>query len=85
MNDPIAFAASADPDTMYLHQAKKEPDWLNFRSAMQREVSSHENNDHWELVSRESVPEGVQILPLVWSMKQKRRISTERFTNGKLD
>ena len=29
MADPIAFAASADPDTMYYHQALKEPDAAN--------------------------------------------------------
>ena len=26
MEDPISFAASADPDTIYYHQAMQEPD-----------------------------------------------------------
>jgi hypothetical protein len=38
MADPIAFAASADLDTMYYHQALKEPDRANFIEAMQTEV-----------------------------------------------
>jgi len=76
MGDPFAFTASADQDTMYLHEAKRQPDWLNFKAAMKDEVSSHEEGGHWELVPRTSVPEGVDVLPSVWSMKRKRRIST---------
>ena len=36
MQDPIAFAASAksDPDTMYLHQAMKQPDKEEWLKAM---------------------------------------------------
>ena len=30
MADPIAFAASADPNTMYLHEAMKQPDKKEF-------------------------------------------------------
>ena len=38
--DPLyAFKASADNDTMYLHQAMKEPVKKEFIKAMQKEVS----------------------------------------------
>ncbi len=34
VHDPIAFAASADPDTMYLHEALKEPDKLFLKTSV---------------------------------------------------
>ena len=43
MSDPIAFAASADPDTMYLHEAMKQPDKKQFIQAMLDEVNIHTN------------------------------------------
>ena len=74
MADPIAFAASADPDTMYYHQALKEPDRANFIEAMQTEVHMHTDKKHWELMRREDIPDGHDILPTAWAMKRKRRI-----------
>jgi hypothetical protein len=35
---PYAFKTTADPDTMYLHQAMKEPDKEQFKEAMLKEV-----------------------------------------------
>jgi hypothetical protein len=72
----LAFAASADPDTMYLHQALKEPDKAQFIKAMEEEIRSHTDNKHWTLVPRTDVPDGVPVLPAVWAMKRKRRIAT---------
>jgi hypothetical protein len=72
----LAYAASADPDIMYYHEAMREPDCGEFVKAMQKEVKSHTENGVWELVPRSSVPEGVKILPAVWAMKCKRRIAT---------
>ena len=48
----LAFAASADPDTMYLHQALKEPDKAQWKKAMVQEVQAHIDNQHWEMVPR---------------------------------
>jgi len=39
VHDPMAFAASADPDTMYLH-AMKEPDKHEFIKAMVQEMNA---------------------------------------------
>jgi hypothetical protein len=37
MQDPImAFKATSDPDTMYLHEAMREPDKKEFIQAMQK-------------------------------------------------
>ena len=44
--DPIAFAASADPDVMYLHEAMKQPDKREFVQAMVDEVTTHTERGH---------------------------------------
>ena len=41
MADPIAFAASSDPDIMYLHEAMRQPDKKEFVQAMIDEVTTH--------------------------------------------
>jgi hypothetical protein len=74
--DPIAFAATSNPDTLYLHEAMSAPDRDKFIEAIQREVQDHENFDHWELVPKADVPDSTIILPAVWSMKCKRRIQS---------
>ena len=76
LEDPIAFSASSDPDTMYLQEAMRQPDWPQFQQAMRDEVMAHENRRHWKLVRREAIPAGIAVLPSVWSMKRKRRIAT---------
>jgi hypothetical protein len=73
---PLAFAATADPDTMYLDQALREPDREQFLEAMRKEVEDHEKRKHWVVVRRDSLPKGTPVLPAVWSMKRKRRLST---------
>jgi hypothetical protein len=72
----LAMKAVSDPDTMYLHQAMKEKDWPKFKEAMQKEVDDHSRSKNWELMHKSKVPEGAIVLPGVWSMKRKRRIST---------
>jgi len=72
----LAFAASADPDTMYYHQAMKEPDADEFRKAMAKEIEDHLTAENFVLKRRSEVPEGVPVTPCVWQMKRKRRIST---------
>ena len=76
MADPIAFAASSDPDTMYLHEAMRQPDREQFIEAMVKEVTTHTERGHWEIMSRSGVPEGTDVLPAVWAMKRKRKILT---------
>ena len=39
--DPIAFAASADPDTLYYNQAMKADDAVDFQKAMVTEADAH--------------------------------------------
>jgi hypothetical protein len=71
-----AFKTISDPDTMYLWQAMTEPDREQFKAAMEEEIANHTNNHHWEIVLKKDIPKGTLILPAVWSMKRKRRITT---------
>jgi hypothetical protein len=83
MSDPIAYAASADKDTMYMHQAMKQPDKKQFIQAMVDEVTAHTKNGHWKIIPRSQVPDGTKVLPSVWSMKRKRRILTREIYKWK--
>ena len=74
MADPIAFAASADPNTMYLHEAVRQLDKKEFAQVMVDEVTTHTERGHWKIIPIEEVPEGTKILPAVWVMRLKRRI-----------
>jgi len=76
-NPLLAFAASADPDTMYYHEAMKEPDKEEFIKAMVREVEGQQANGNWTIVKADTIPEGATVLPSVWAMKRKRRIATQ--------
>jgi Reverse transcriptase (RNA-dependent DNA polymerase) len=77
MENPMAFVASSNPDIMYLDEAMKQPDKLQFQRAMIEEVQSQTDNDNWEVVSRTKVPVGTKVLPAVWAMQRKRRIATQ--------
>ena len=75
--DPLlAFKATTDPDTMYMHEAMREPDSEEFRAAMAKEVSDQMDNGNFSIVERSSVPVGEAIMPTVWQMKRKRDIKT---------
>jgi len=79
----IALKTQSDPDTMYWHQAMKEPDRPEFLKAAQKEVGDHTQNGLWELVLRSTVPSTALIAPAVWSMKRKRRINTREIYKWK--
>jgi hypothetical protein len=75
--DPfLAYKASTDPDTMYMHEAMKEPDRDEFVKAMKKEVADQMENGNFSVVRIDEVPEGSTILPAVWQMKRKRDIRT---------
>eukprot|EP00957_Ditylum_brightwellii_P171907 13087884-Ditylum_brightwellii.AAC.2 len=50
MEDPIAYAAKNDSDTIYFHQAMKELDREQFIKAVSTEINGHCERKHWELV-----------------------------------
>ena len=46
----LAYTASANPDTMYLHEAMQQPDKDEFLKAMEEEIRNHMENKNWHLV-----------------------------------
>jgi hypothetical protein len=63
-------------DIMYLNQALKQPDSCQFVEAIIKEVNRHVDRDHWALVKQADVPENVEVLPSVWSVRCKRDLTT---------
>ena len=68
---------------MYLHQALKQKDASQFVDAVVKEINGHVDNEHWQLVKRDSVPDDVQIVPSVWSLRRKRNLTTNEITKHK--
>jgi hypothetical protein len=79
----LAFKASTDPDTMYHHQAMKQPDREKFKEAMQKECEAHYKKGNYKLIKRDELPEGVTLLSSVWQMKRKRKPSTGEISKYK--
>ena len=83
--DPItAFKASTNPDTMYMHQAMKQPDRKEFQVAMVKEVTEQLSNGNFSLIKIQDVPRGSTILPCVGQMKRKRDIKTRQIKKYKV-
>jgi hypothetical protein len=74
--DILAMKAKADPDTLYLHEARKQPDWSEFEEAMQMEIEQQVNLGIYEIVETSTVPEGATILNAVWQLRRKRDART---------
>ncbi len=81
----LAYKASTDPDTMYYHQAMKEPDKEKFQAAMEKECSAHYKEGNYKLIKRSKLPEGATLLSSVWQMKRKRKPSTGEISNAGID
>jgi Reverse transcriptase (RNA-dependent DNA polymerase) len=74
--EPYSYAASSDPDVLYLKDAMKADDSEQFVKAMQDEVQAHVQNNNWILVHKSKVPANRKILPAVWVFRRKRDIAT---------
>ena len=84
MNEDImALKATADPDTMYLHEALKEKDKDKFLDAMEKEVRDQLNNGNFTIMHKDDVPSDKTILPAVWQMKRKRDIRSREIKKYK--
>ncbi len=80
MHHPIAFLAEMMGDIMYLHQALRQPDSREFVEAVIKKLNGHINNDHWKLIPRTEVPEGMEVVPSVWVMQCKQDLTTGKVT-----
>jgi hypothetical protein len=85
MRNPVTFHAEMMGDIMYLHQALKQKDASQFVDAVVREIKNgHVDNEHWDLVKWDSVPNDVQIVPSsVWSLWRKCNLTTNAITRVK--
>jgi hypothetical protein len=79
----LAYKASMDLDTMYHHQATKQPDREKFKEAMQKECEAHYKGGNYKLIKRDKLPEGATLLSSVWRMKRKRKPSTGEISKYK--
>ena len=76
-------AANSDPDTMYHHQAMRQPDREQFIGAMQKEMDSQLQDGNFEIVHRSKIPTGTKVFPAVWQMRRKRDIATQQIKKWK--
>ncbi len=83
MRNPVSFHAEMMGDIMYLHQAMKQEDASQFVKAVVRKINGHVENNHWELVKRDSVSDDAQIVLSVWSLQRKCDLTTNEITKHK--
>jgi hypothetical protein len=79
----LAYKATSYPDTLCLHEARKEPDWDEFKVAMDKEHSDQMANGNYEIILRTELPEGATLLPTVWQFKRKRDLRTSAIKKHK--
>ena len=71
-----AFKATADPDTLYLHQYMKQKDWQQFRSALRKEIYDRMQDKNFSVVHKSKVPKAATVLPAVWQLKRNRDVKS---------
>ena len=71
LEDPIAFAATTNPDILYWDQAMKAHDQDKFLEAVSIEFDDHERMGNYEPIPIDKVPTGTKLLDMVWSMRRK--------------
>ena len=84
LNDPIAFFASTDGDTLHYGQAMTADDRENFKEAMDKEFTDHCERQHWDIVSVSDVSKDEKVLECVWAMIRKRNILTKQVYKWKV-
>ena len=75
LNTLMAYKATTDPDSMYLHEAIQQEDKAKFLKAMLEEVRDQMDNGNFSIIKINQVPKGSTILPCGWQMKIKRHIN----------
>ena len=72
----LVMTSSSDPDTLYLHQSRKQTDWKELINAMFKETQQLIENNTFTLTKRENFPKKIPILPDVWALRRKIRLDT---------
>jgi hypothetical protein len=83
MQNPIAFHAEMMGNILYLQQVLRQPDAKEFVQAVIKEVNGHVDCNNWTLKKRSKVPQDVQIVPSVWSMRCKHDLTTNEIKSHK--
>ena len=83
-NDPLyVYKTTADPDTLYHHEAMKEPDKAEFKKAMQKEIDDRMRDKNFSVILKSELPQGATVLPAVWQLRRKRDIKTRKIKKYK--
>ena len=77
LEDPIAYAATTNPDILYWDQVMKAHDRNKFLEAVSVELDVHERMGNYEPIPMDKAPSGTRLLDMVWSMRRKRRIKIQ--------
>ena len=77
LEDPIAFAASCNPDILYWDQAMKAHDRDKFIEAVDKELDGHEKMGNYKPIPISDLPKGTKLIDMVWLMRRKRHINTQ--------
>ena len=65
--DPLlAYKSTSDPDTLYYHQAMKQPDRAEFQTAMHREMQDNFDCKNFEIIHKSKIKPGATTLHSVW-------------------
>jgi chloramphenicol O-acetyltransferase len=68
----MVLATEASNETFTFKEAMQETDYRDFIQAMIKEVDDHEQRNHWTLMERQALPQGVKTIMSIWSFKRKR-------------
>lgn len=70
-NPLLACNTTADPDTMHMHQAMKQPDKEQFIKVMDKdEWKDQIKNGNFSLLHRSKAPKGATVLPAAWQIQR---------------
>jgi hypothetical protein len=78
LNSIVAYAVSTVAFDMLnikvftYTKAIQQPDADKFINAMHKEINDHKSCDHWEIVCRTTIPQGMKTIWAIWSFKRKR-------------
>ena len=77
LTQPICFLAQ-NGDTLHYGQGMKADDRSKFQAAIQQEFDAYQDNRYWDIIQRDQVPEGEDILDLLLTgdvYKHKARLN----------
>jgi Reverse transcriptase (RNA-dependent DNA polymerase) len=70
--DPMSLTLIGNQDNFYYHEIARE---ANFLKAKQEKIKMHNQQKNWEPVLFSTLPPHVKVIPLVWTMRCKRRLT----------